>query len=773
MLSTVLVISILPVIIISIILYFNMKVTLENQLNISNQRYLKQTANAIELVIKQINNNCRSIISNVLFKEYENYPRGSYYEKLRGEFNDSDLRGLAGYLDIKKKLIDNICLLKSTNDFIYSVYYYDKQKDIILTSEGVQQYSLKEFYDKDWYMESEKTSAAPFAIDSLRTIVNGNQHKEVIPIIYMSPTTGTNIIVINLDADYIYDNIIKRIGYEDNNTLLVLSETGNVIFNKNNYSLYKKLFENIDFKKLGSKYNSFIMDLNNRKMMISYMPSDIIKWSFFNVTDLEVFNKGIIYLRALIILTVSLLLLLTIFMDLISSRKIYNPIKSLIHYLNNYNHQATESTEVKDSLTGEFGYIKNSMQLVFNEREHLSEKLKESLPAYKEKFLCSLINNNTFSLENIKSRMETFGIHIDINHMMLMFMQLDDSKFSMTEVEEKGMEKIQITDMINDKISSKYSGIVFEKDEDRFVIIINTREDEIENFLVFVQELHELVKENFQVSCFIGIGRYCNNIKDLYVSYNDAVEALKYRIITGSDIIYIEDIIITNKQTLIYPKEKEAMLINCIQTGDRKETRRLIKEIAMEVLSQGKKVSYHQIQNAWIKLMNSMMGTIDYLNIDFDAAFYREDNIYNILLEKKEPEEIIKLFEETAEKIIICVEHVLMEKTNQYIDEIVKSLEEDYSGNTSLNIIAEKYHLNPSYLSRLFKKSTGKTFMEYLTQIRIEKSKKFLAEGRLNINDVCKVVGYNNSYYFIKIFKEYTGITPGEFKKLCVYKNNA
>ena len=75
-------------------------------------------------------------------------------------------------------------------------------------------------------------------------------------------------------------------------------------------------------------------------------------------------------------------------------------------------------------------------------------------------------------------------------------------------------------------------------------------------------------------------------------------------------------------------------------------------------------------------------------------------------------------------------------------------------------------NLNPAYVSKIFKEVTGKTFVEYLTWVRIEKSKKLLCEADLTIKDIAELVGYNNSHCFIKVFKEDAGITPGEYRDI-------
>jgi two-component system, response regulator YesN len=75
-------------------------------------------------------------------------------------------------------------------------------------------------------------------------------------------------------------------------------------------------------------------------------------------------------------------------------------------------------------------------------------------------------------------------------------------------------------------------------------------------------------------------------------------------------------------------------------------------------------------------------------------------------------------------------------------------------------------NLNVSFLSREFKKHKGSASIEYLTQHRIEKAKLLIKDtsSNLKFKDIADMVGYNNQYYFSKVFKLITGLTPSEFK---------
>jgi len=82
----------------------------------------------------------------------------------------------------------------------------------------------------------------------------------------------------------------------------------------------------------------------------------------------------------------------------------------------------------------------------------------------------------------------------------------------------------------------------------------------------------------------------------------------------------------------------------------------------------------------------------------------------------------------------------------------------------SLEEVAARLHLNPSYFSRLFKKETGMTFIEYVTRLKMERAKELLDQTPLSVGEICERLGYDNQSYFIKTFKAHAGSTPLEYR---------
>lgn len=81
-----------------------------------------------------------------------------------------------------------------------------------------------------------------------------------------------------------------------------------------------------------------------------------------------------------------------------------------------------------------------------------------------------------------------------------------------------------------------------------------------------------------------------------------------------------------------------------------------------------------------------------------------------------------------------------------------------------LEEIAEHLHLNASYFSRLFKKETGETFIEYVIRTKMERAKELLDQTAHSVAKICEMLGYDNQSYFIKLFKSYTGVTPIDYR---------
>ena len=94
-----------------------------------------------------------------------------------------------------------------------------------------------------------------------------------------------------------------------------------------------------------------------------------------------------------------------------------------------------------------------------------------------------------------------------------------------------------------------------------------------------------------------------------------------------------------------------------------------------------------------------------------------------------------------------------------------KMISEHYmSEEISLNSVADSVGMSPSYFSSVFSKESGKTFVEFLTETRMEKAKELLMCSALKTSEIGYEVGYKDPHYFSYIFKKTQGCSPKDYR---------
>jgi two-component system response regulator YesN len=130
-----------------------------------------------------------------------------------------------------------------------------------------------------------------------------------------------------------------------------------------------------------------------------------------------------------------------------------------------------------------------------------------------------------------------------------------------------------------------------------------------------------------------------------------------------------------------------------------------------------------------------------------------------------------RTLEEIKEYVLECFMElqalILRKFKDNHTSIILKTIQhmENEFQHATLDSLAQKVFMTPSYLSLLFKTSTGKTFIEQLTDIRIDKAKYLLKNTYLKNYEVAESIGYQDSRYFSQIFKKKVGLSPSDYRE--------
>ncbi|CAM3610384.1 helix-turn-helix transcriptional regulator [Marinicrinis lubricantis] len=102
---------------------------------------------------------------------------------------------------------------------------------------------------------------------------------------------------------------------------------------------------------------------------------------------------------------------------------------------------------------------------------------------------------------------------------------------------------------------------------------------------------------------------------------------------------------------------------------------------------------------------------------------------------------------------------------NSRMSQIIAYCNEHYRNDLRLELMAEQFHISSFYLSRLFKRTTGFTFKEYINTLRIREAEKLLRDTNVKMIDISEQVGFANVSHFNRKFKQVTRMSPREFRK--------
>lgn len=264
----------------------------------------------------------------------------------------------------------------------------------------------------------------------------------------------------------------------------------------------------------------------------------------------------------------------------------------------------------------------------------------------------------------------------------------------------------------------------------------------------------------------IGIGGTCRDLKMLPGSYEEACIALNYRIlkIRSREILYeqlcdMED----SQEELITDREMER-LRERIDRFDQEGVRVELKMIFNRILSENH-MTLADLQKLSLHIVLMGLHNIPLAQLQMNQYF--EKNLFT--LKSIEKFRTIEQLENWILNMIGSMNELmvkdLLPKKRDVIAEVKEYIRKNYDKNITLHDISKQFYINPSYFSQLFKKKTGLTYQNYLTEYRIDRASKLLEETDLRIYEVCQMVGYSDVNHFNQIFGRLKGCKPNEYRK--------
>ncbi len=219
----------------------------------------------------------------------------------------------------------------------------------------------------------------------------------------------------------------------------------------------------------------------------------------------------------------------------------------------------------------------------------------------------------------------------------------------------------------------------------------------------------------------------------------------------------------SNEKPFRYPIEKEQELFFAITDGDRESAGTLLNEILGTIYFPFGNHEEARARVAELMVVLSRAAICGGANVGqilrIGQEYRREMHALNT------QEEMTHWLFKSLNRFMDLVFGLLNVKHSNSIRSAIDYMKSHYAEKITLQETAQQAGYAPSYFSRIFREETGKTFKEYLNEIRVEQSKKLLLAGKQSISEICTMTGFSDQSYFCKTFRRLTGSTPDNFRK--------
>ena len=139
-------------------------------------------------------------------------------------------------------------------------------------------------------------------------------------------------------------------------------------------------------------------------------------------------------------------------------------------------------------------------------------------------------------------------------------------------------------------------------------------------------------------------------------------------------------------------------------------------------------------------------------------------SMQNIVKEMFTTEELHRYYEQFFANLSEMLKPQSVYAVDDTIERVKIYVQRNYQKNLTVEFLSSLFYLNSSYLSHLFRKTTGEKFVQYLNYVRIEKAKSLLATTDRKLYQIARAVGYDNDKYFFRVFKKLEGVTPEAYR---------
>ncbi|MBP1963183.1 helix-turn-helix domain-containing protein [Paenibacillus aceris] len=559
---------------------------------------------------------------------------------------------------------------------------------------------------------------------------------------------------------------------KDLGQMTMIDDDGNIIRNITQYELRDQdvnhLVQMIQMQVNQTPQGNFLSKINGSQYSFIFRHSEKYKWTYISLISTLEAEQNSRFIGLFIFITGFVVVSVFFVLSFYGTRRLYSPIKRLYHMIA-YN--SSEKLNAQ-SQSNEMDYINNRMHAFFQDSQKLKVQLHIQTNQLNDFFAFKLFQGEV-NPQEIESN---FRRDACWNHFYVLTVQIDTLQDTGYKDSDRDLLLFAVKNMLGETASDLLvlNPVIMNHTQ---VVLLGADHQHVDAFkeelYLLSRSIQQVVNQYLRLQVSIGISRPFNQPVEASTAYGEATDALKSRFTQGREaILYASDFDSNesgNKGK--YPGFMVKELIDAIKFGDAEQSKRTLHDVIAEICSGHYGYRYCSM---FIFLLLMDLIKISHQSDEMFVSLFKEKPIFqklDQLLQTSVQEMEAWIFEHVVQ--LIMVEMLARSESQQrnMIKTLIQIIHDEYHSELTLEACASRFHYNPNYLGQIFRKETGSSFSDYLSQYRLNIARRLLAETDDQIQEIAEKLRFSNSQNFIRYFKKMEGITPKQYRDKLVKFN--
>ncbi len=744
------IIGILPLLLLGYLSYHKSADIVEEEVTTGNRLILQQNKEQVESHLKTIDTLTTQMIGGPVTTNVVSVPSvlDLPYEYENKKLFDS--------------LIYKLVQIQVFELGIHNVHMISFRQDWLVEDGAVYPMKDRSSDEHDEYLHQLKEQLTSYRDDQLRSYWKLTQDQELeynLKLIKHVPLNSSDpygLVTVNVPMT----ELGKRLtGGGQLGAMIVLDAEGNILFHPNTEQIGTNVRDQAYYQQLLNRQDAegvFSNKIDDVKVAVIYNRSLYNNWTYISLTPLESLTVESDKIKVYTIMSVAILIVLVVITSLVVSLRMYSPINRIYRFMKpEAKHAGNELSFIGDQVID----MAKSQTRLAGQVESLNRQAREF---YVYKILLGSIKS-----DELEDNLEKYNYPVDWEQWCLIALQIDTLEETQYADTDLDLLLYAIHNMVEEIIPSgmRLSPVIHNQS---LLLFIGAPMDGEIPFRVQVynqtESIRKHVKDYLKLKVSIGISRNYHDFVDAPLAHQESLDALAYRTRLGQEsILFIDEVQTDAQQNFRYPRELEFKILEAVRQLDYVQaTEGLSRFIERFYENQ---VNHYDYQTFLGRLFNNLMGIVQDAGSSVQEVF--DKNIYtsDILQRIHAPEQIQDWFEkEILQPLMGWIEDRQKKQAVNISKEIIDEIQQNYDQDLSIELFAARLNYHPSYISRVFKKDTGINFTEYLSEYRIEVSKKWLKDTDMKISDIAEKLRYSTASNFNRNFKKIVKVTPSQYR---------